>query len=417
MPKCPWHYGHNTDYRPHVQLRRCHRERSRVRPSHPSHPALLSDLNADIFSIVAIHDLHGDGVDSWTDPASKVLWLRDLLPERLRHFRALSYSYKAEDFTSPGESSAKSLLSHAHNLVAELCADRQLDNAFARPIIFVCHGFGGILAKRALAYSNSRKNKAVEHLRSIYTCTYGILFLGTPHNGMSRDALLSQIHNDDGPNNFMLNLLKGSEMLNETNDQFAPLMKQFSIFNFWEELETKHGAHRFYVVDQDSAAPAWDNVENCGIMATHSTMNKFEHRSDGKFRLILEALSRYARSAPAVVRSRWKIDAEYMDRKRQQEAEELLKPQRHFLVRTDSTPLEYNKWCFIPRKPITYFTGRQKHADEVKDMFGPLKQHNNRGDSKIVVIHGLGGSGKTQFCLKYVEDHKHRYCVIVDLTS
>lgn len=364
---------------------------------------------ADTRSIVAIHDIHEDAVQTWTDPTTKVLWLRDLLPDKLHHFRTLIYSYNAEPFTSPGVGSTKSILAHANNLVAELCADRQLANAFDRPIIFVCHGFGGLLAKRALAYSSSRKNKPVDHLRSIYTCTYGILFLGTPHNGINKKTFLSQDPHFPGPSHFMLSLLKGSEMLNEINDQFAPLMKQFSIFNFWEEMETERGAHKFYVVDQASAAPAWDNVEKCGIPATHSSMTKFSGQLDRRFYPILEALSRYSRGAPALIKTRRKKDAELMDRKRQHEADELLMPQHQSLPKADPTSPGYNQWCLIPRKPSTYFTGRHKHANEVRAMLGSIQKHVGHERTKVLVIYGLGGSGKTQFCLKYVEDNKHRY--------
>lgn len=318
------------------------------------------------------------------------------------------YSYKAEAFTSPGVGSTTSILAQANNLVAELCANRQLDKAFDRPIIFVCHGFGGILVKRALAYSSSREDKAVEHLRSIYTCTYGILFLGTPHNGINKQTLLSPTISSMDPSHFMLSLLKGSEMLNEINDQFAPLTKRFSIYNFWEELKTNWGTQDFYIVDQDSAAPAWDDVEKCGIMATHSSMTKFESHLDRRFQPILEAISRYSRRAPALVKLRWTNDVELMDRRRQQEIEELLQPQRHYLLDGGSTPPDYNEWCIIPRKPSTYFIGRQKHANDVKNMFGSIRKHGDHSRSKVVVIYGLGGSGKTQFCLKYVEENKHR---------
>jgi hypothetical protein len=59
----------------------------------------------------------------------------------------------------------------------------------------------------------------------------------------------------------------------EIADMFAPLMKQFAIYNFWEQVETRLGASKAYVVDAGSAAPAWDHVEMCGIMATHSDMS------------------------------------------------------------------------------------------------------------------------------------------------
>jgi tetratricopeptide (TPR) repeat protein len=368
--------------------------------------------NANVPSIVAIHGLYEDELQTWTDPASNYLWLRDLLPQKLRRSRVLTYSYKASSFTSPGAGSTNSTLAHANNLVAELCADRQLCYAFSRPIIFICHGFGGVLLKRALAYSSSRDAKAVAHLRSIYTCTYGILFLGTPHNGMTKEALLLQSAPKRGPSHFMLSLLKGSEMLNEINDQFAPLMKHFSVFNFWEELETEQGTQRFFLVEQESAAPsAWDNVERCGITATHSMMTKLSGHSDRRFQPILEALSRYTNCAPTLIESRWKMNAQLMGQRRQHEVEELLGPPPFPLTQSDPTPPEYNQWSLIPRKPSTYFTGRQKYTEKAKNLLGPVRKHGDHNRTEVLVIYGLGGSGKTQFCLKYVEDNKHRYVI------
>lgn len=322
----------------------------------------------------------------------------------------LIYSYKASSFTSPGTGSTNSTLAHANNLVAELCADRQLCCAFNRPIIFICHGFGGVLLKRALAYSSSREGKSVAHLRSIYTCTYGILFLGTPHNGISKEALLFQSAAESGPSHFMLSLLKGSEMLNEINDQFAPLMKHFSVFNFWEELETEHSAHKFFLVEQESAAPsAWDNVERCGITAAHSTMAKFNGNFDRRFQPILEALTRYTKRAPTLIESRWKMNAQLMTQRRQHEVEELLSPQLFPTSQFDPTPPEYNQWSLIARKPSTYFTGRQQYIEKAKSLLGSIKKHGGHNRTEVLVIQGLGGSGKTQFCLKYAEDNKYRY--------
>lgn len=336
------------------------------------------------------------------------MWLRDLLPKRLRGFRVLLYSYTTESLTSPGVESTNTLAC-ATNLIAELSADRQLCNAVDRPIIFICHGFGGLLLKRALAFSSSREGSSIEHLRTIYTCTYGILFLGTPHNGFNESGLLLQGDQAQGPSHFILSLGKGSEMLNEINDQFAPLMKKFFVYNFWEERRTSNGPTPSFIVDQDSAAPlAWDNVEKCGITATHSQMVKFSSPSDPGFQPILEALSRYIRKAPELISSRWKTNAQFMDQKRQHQIQELLLPQ-HQMSLADSTASVANEWCIIPRRPSTYFTGRQKHSSYVKKQFGLARQCEGRSTPKVLVIYGLGGSGKTQFCLKYAEENKHRY--------
>ncbi|KAF2647561.1 TPR-like protein [Lophiostoma macrostomum CBS 122681] len=369
-----------------------------------------SSRSNDIVDVVAIHGLYEDAIATWTDPISRTLWLRDLLPEKVPDVRVLNYSYRVGALVTLGDETTDSIHTHAINLVAELYADRQLDDASERPIIFICHGFGGLLAKRALAYSHSRRNKAVEHLCSIYTSTYGILFMATPHNGINADTQLSpQKDHMPGVSHFVRKLLKGSEILNEINDQFAPLMKQFCVYNFWEELETQDGDHIARVVDQDSAAPAWDNVEKCGILATHSGMTKFSSHSDRAYRPVLEALTRYARRAHALVQARWDNDEDLLARERQREADELLQPRNRQRNPSDVRPHNFNRWCLVPRSPSTYFTGRQKHAEDVKEMLGSIRIYDDQTRNKVVVLYGMGGSGKTQFCLKYVEENKHRY--------
>ena len=119
------------------------------------------------------------------------LWLRDLFPYQRYDVRGLLYRYNTEALLSPGNASADRILSFANNLVAELCAARETEDAFKRPIVFICHGFGGLLVKRVLVPSMKR-SQAVVHLRSIFTSTYAIVFLGTPHNGVRKEGLLLQ---------------------------------------------------------------------------------------------------------------------------------------------------------------------------------------------------------------------------------
>lgn len=373
---------------------------------------------ADKISIVAIHGIFEHATQTWTEPESSILWLRDLLPEKLPNIRVLVFSYKAESLSVPGsatlsgEGTADRLLAHATSLISELCAERQFDKALRRPIIFICHGIGGLLAKRALAFSHSRRGRHVEHLHSIFTSTYGIIFMGTPHNGINKEILLlPQEGPANGPSQFSISLLKGSEMLSEITDQFAPLMKHFAVYNFWEMVETHYRGHQVYIVDQESAAPVWDDVEKCGISGTHSTMAKFTSHKDRNYRPVFEAISRYARSAPSSIQRRWVNEQKSLSRERQQQAEELLCPQLDFLAENDTSPENYNEWCIVPRSPSVYFTGRKKHTEEVRDMLGPIQKIRNRKNNVVVVIHGWGGSGKTQFCLKYVEDNKHRQAI------
>ena len=374
-------------------------------------PASLFDIFTG--SIVAVHSILENGLETWTDPNSNTLWLRDLFPHRRYNVRVLAYYYDAEVFSSPGEGSADRILPYANSLVAELCADRQLVDALKRPIIFVCHGFGGLLVKRALAFSSTRRTHAVEHLRSVFMSTYAIMFFGTPHNGVPKDSLFIQTEHAaldrPGPSQFMLNLLKGSEMLQEITDQFAPLMKRFAVYNLWEQKKIRVGNRSAYVVEEDSAAPPWDDVERCGISATHQDMVKFKDTQDRGYRVILEALVRYIEGAPALIQHRWEKDMEALEHERQLEAENLLQPPLRYLHSDDGSKHDRNEWFIIPRCSSTYFTGRRSHADAVRETLGPASHLDKANRHRVYVIYGLGGAGKTQFCLRYAEDNKSRY--------
>ena len=204
-----------------------------------------------------------------------------MLPVHMKRSRILTFSYNAAVTALFGKTSSDRIMQHAHTLVAELVADRELEDAVERPIIFICHSLGGIIVKRvsplrnsgapsttyslppqALAYSASRTSKLVQHLHSIFVSTYAVLFLGTPHTGSSKaslastgrkmiDALVpSKIWDTEGQ---LLNALQeGSETLQNITDMFAPLMKNFRIYFFWEQEKTDFGTTNDYVSDRSS---------------------------------------------------------------------------------------------------------------------------------------------------------------------
>lgn len=212
-----------------------------------------------------------------------------------------------------------------------------------------------------------------------------------------------------GPSQIMLNLLRGSEMLQEITDQFAPLMKQFAVYNLWEQKKTVVGHVSEYIVEEDSAAPAWDDAERCGISATHGDMIKFSNVRDHGYRVVLGALVRYIKSAPVLIRHRWEKDVEALEHERQFEAEHILKPPLQYFFSDDGSKPNRNEWFIIPRCSSTYFTGRRLHADAVREKLGPVSHLEEANRHRICVIYGLGGAGKTQFCLRYAEDNRSRY--------
>jgi hypothetical protein len=110
---------------------------------------------------------------------------------------------------------------------------------------------------QALAYSASRTAKNIEHLHSVFVSTYAVLFLGTPHNGSSK-AKLAMIGQSmlnalvpskiwDTNDQLLTALEEGSETLQNISDQFAPLMRYFCIYFFWEQEKTDLKFKRDYV--------------------------------------------------------------------------------------------------------------------------------------------------------------------------
>ncbi|EXJ96108.1 hypothetical protein A1O1_01234 [Capronia coronata CBS 617.96] len=373
--------------------------------SEPSHAQATVD-------IVAVHGLHEQARETWTDPASGTLWLRDLFPHRAQNARILAYDYPVQSLISSGEGSASQLLPLATSLVAELAAYRWHDNGMERPLIFIGHGFGGLLIKKALVHASAHRSKEMES--SIYTSTFAILFMGTPHRGMEKSFLFA-------PNNlistvnrrFLNSLLRDSPFLTEVTDQFAPVMKRFTIFNFWEEIMTTVGNIRTFVVHEDSAAPAWDIDERCGIQATHSGMVKFKSKHDSGYRVVHAALIRYQRDALSLIQSRWRDELSQRSAEREQQATEL----RMQNQRQSSPAQKLAMGCgaterreyVVPHASTNFFIGRHVHAKEAREALGPVEEGPAWRKPKVLVVCGLGGAGKTQFVLRYAEEARSVY--------
>ena len=75
----------------------------------------------------------------------------------------------------------------------------------------------------------------------------------------------------------------------------------------------------------------------------------------------------------------------------------------------EKTPLRIaNEHFDIPQSVSSFYVGREFLLDELRDAFiqppGPSHTHRQRR----FVIHGIGGSGKTQFCCKFAEENRER---------
>ena len=74
------------------------------------------------FSVVAVHGLGGDAIDTWTHPESNAFWLKDFLPQQVPGARILTFGYNAAAAFSD---STAEVIDHAKSLLASLVDKRE----------------------------------------------------------------------------------------------------------------------------------------------------------------------------------------------------------------------------------------------------------------------------------------------------
>ncbi|KAI0556126.1 hypothetical protein F4679DRAFT_578244 [Xylaria curta] len=378
----------------------------------------------NLVDIVAVHGLNEDSIEAWTDPTTGVNWLRDLLPKHVKTARVLTYGYDASPTLFLTNGAAVAIQRSAECLVQELYADRRFSGMLRRPIIFVCHGIGGIVVKKSLVYSSTRTVAKIDHLWDQFVSTFAILFFGTPHDCTKRSrwhALEKLSSTSWHPK--VLSGDRGSRSTSEDDipfqsitAEFNPIMKQFHMFFFWEELRTTIGNGYEYVVDPSSAVIDIDNTEKAGIHATHLQMIRFNSETISGFRTTAEAILRYSQDAPQVISYRWSQAIPALNKLRSNETYGLgglafdvhsTNPFQPNMIGAQQTTTSH----FCPPQDATPdFIGRE---DMLQSVHEALFVHGETiipiPRRKTFIIFGMGGSGKTQFCSKFAEDHRAEY--------
>ncbi|KAJ5113201.1 hypothetical protein N7456_001735 [Penicillium angulare] len=379
----------------------------------------------DIVDIVAVHGLGESSSEAWTHDASGTLWLRDLLPKNIPQARVLLYGYDANPLLFTGSNFLDLVQSHATTLIADLEGERNLSNASKRPLVFICHGLGGIIVKNALIHSATRMSRFTSHLNAIYVSTFAILFFGTPHDHIDVGKWVSTSDSicyfKDGPSSLL-----GRHALDVISNQFAPLMRKIHIYLFWEGLKTKLVSGSDFLVGSTSAAPLGYDTERCGIPdSNHTGMIKF-HTAHPTYRTVIAALMKYCRAAPDTITYRWKEASAIHRRMRESEAAELT---GLLLEIPDKGPLSINSRRmsnefvsmnehFKPPRPVSIdFVGRDDIISLIQNAFRPEQAEAFPRRQKRFVIHGIGGAGKTQIAAKYAQDNRDCYWAILTIDA
>jgi hypothetical protein len=66
-----------------------------------------------------------------------------------------------------------------------------------------------------------------------------------------------------------------------------------------------------------------------------------------------------------------------------------------------------NRFWVVPRRSNTLFTGQRELRAKLKDQLLPSAVRSHEQDkSKVFVLHGIGGVGKSEICIKFAEEHR-----------
>ncbi|KAI1172685.1 hypothetical protein F4777DRAFT_560506 [Nemania sp. FL0916] len=232
--------------------------------------------------LVLIHGFGGDLNDTWTykENNSNVFWPCDLLSQKRPRTRILSFGYGV------GENVVGTIRDYARTLMEYLHCQR--DDAGCRPIVFLGHCLGGLIAKQAVRFAAKESR-----YKSIAEATKAMMFFGTPHDGGDRKGWLklAEKYKAMGSRCRMIDVLaKNTDDLLEIDEDFCQLRVRYRTVAFYE-IRPLPEAKEVIVCKTSATGPMIaDGFEALTVDADHIHMCQFENADDGTFKKVLQVI-------------------------------------------------------------------------------------------------------------------------------
>jgi pimeloyl-ACP methyl ester carboxylesterase len=222
-----------------------------------------------------------------------ICWPRDWLPSFVPHARILTVAYDIA-LTKWSSNETAPLKQQAANVLQKL----RLMGVGEKPTIFICHSFGGLIAKEMLHMSHKRPE-----FEAVLKNTKAIIFFSTPHVG----SMLAGYAN--GPTDLVfrgspavIELFPTNWYLHHLNAIFPKIAPQIHTLSIGE-IETcfldgsiieKYAC--YHIVPDESANPYWpgDQHRFIKLQYNHRQVCKPENQSDERFQLVIDFLRRHA---------------------------------------------------------------------------------------------------------------------------
>ncbi|KAI6080943.1 hypothetical protein F4821DRAFT_250440 [Hypoxylon rubiginosum] len=168
-------------------------------------------------------------------PKSSHLWIRQGIRKEVSTARVMLYRHREL-------SEGMTLEQAADDLLDQVMKMRQSSTKKSRPIFFICHSIGGLVAKLALVKASQKKE--LRHL--IFDC-HGIAFFSTPHRGSSymsmphlRESIQHLLYLQKPlPRSIARQLKLGNKSLLQMHDQFMDIASELHIWTFYETVDSQ----------------------------------------------------------------------------------------------------------------------------------------------------------------------------------
>lgn len=233
--------------------------------------------------ICFVHGLLGDRDQTWTSETADQPWPQEFLAPNFGHARILTYGYDSESIPS-GSGPNQTISTIANELNSALIESRILSQCKGIPIIFIVHGLGGLICKRAIQ-SSFQSN--ISLAKDISVCLLGIIFMGTPHTEPALADTFRPLVIESSTSTATLRFLESLDGNDETptllHDAFIQIISSIgsssNIFCYFETMP--QGNHPGKIVNADS--PTLPEYQSQSIISSHLGMTKFDSVDDSGF--------------------------------------------------------------------------------------------------------------------------------------
>lgn len=343
------------------------------------------DARADL---IFIHGLDGDARHTWmSDPKDETsFWPGWLAAERPAiNIWSLDYPSASNAWFGKG----MDILSAANSLL-----DRLPQSGIGeRPIIFVVHSLGGLIAKQMLRTANEANDK---EWTQIVKNTRGIAFLATPHSGAALANFIVTLGEVLGVFGWFFRRQKTIDNLEANNPQLAALNDWYRDHSSRLGVATKVyredvAVGGIMIVNETSANPGLADVRPIPIARDHITICKPANKDDqvyiGVRKFVDDCLTGRATPAPDAA------------------------PQPLFSTPPPASPVPYA----LP--PAGRFFGRE--AEKAAMIAAALDD-----DPRPIIVLGQAGIGKSALTLQMLHDEavdarfgERRYFIRLDTAT